>query len=92
MHRAPKRDVLNFTLRGWYFSIPLSIGAFFLAKWHISYLRQKKRDEALALRDEIEALGGTWHSAGELRVLTSSQKEEAERLVKEGFRTRHRNL
>lgn len=87
MHRAPKRDVLNFTLRGWYFSIPLSIGAFFLARWHINYLRQKRRDEALALRDEIEALGGVWHSAGELRVLTNSQKDLVDKLVKEGYRT-----
>lgn len=54
------KGVINFVLRGWYFSIPLSIGGFFLAKQHVTYLRKNRHAQVVKLRDEIIELGGNW--------------------------------
>ena len=58
--RGSSYNIWKVTMVGWCLSIPLCIVSFHLGKYYVEIRRKNARAEALELRNEILAAGGSW--------------------------------
>ena len=60
VQRGSSYKIWKVTMVGWCLSIPICIATFHAGKYFVEQRRKADREEALKLRNEIIAAGGSW--------------------------------